>query len=73
MTEKHYEPVGYYSEAKPSRTSNCLWMIYVLLFLIAFVAVPLAIFGGVYHWNYGQYRCNRSWGTWHADTSSCTY
>lgn len=74
LTEKHYEPVRYYRESIPRRaTSRWLLLVYIIIFLIGFVGVPLAIFGGVYHWNYGEYRCNRSWGTWHQDTSSCTY
>jgi hypothetical protein len=73
MTEKHYEPVGYYSDTKSKRTPAWCWILYFLLFLIIFVGVPVAIFGGVYKWNYGRYRCSRSWGTWHPDTSTCTF
>ncbi|KAH8600967.1 hypothetical protein B0O99DRAFT_295086 [Bisporella sp. PMI_857] len=73
VTDKHYEPPAYYRDYSGRSWPGWVWFIFILIFLILFVAIPLAIFGGVYHWNYGEYRCNRSWGRWDEATRSCRY
>jgi len=72
-TDKHYEPPAYYKDASGRSWPGWVWVVFILLFLICFVGIPLGIFGGVYHWNYGEYRCNRSWGKWDQASKTCRY
>ncbi|KAG9245297.1 hypothetical protein BJ878DRAFT_479344 [Calycina marina] len=73
VTQKHYEPPQYYQDSRGRSWPGWAWIVFILFFLICFIGIPLAIFGGVYHWNYGEYRCSRSWGTWDLNTNSCRY
>jgi len=66
-------PEHYYNGHKKRKVPAWLWILFILIFLTIFVGIPLAVFGGVYKWNYGKYRCAKSWGNWHEDNSSCTY
>jgi hypothetical protein len=49
------------------------FMLCALVLLLPFVVMPLAIFGGVYHWGNPQGMCKAGGGTWEGSTDSCQY
>jgi hypothetical protein len=48
-------------------------MLWALVLLLPFVVLPIAIFGGVYHWGNSQGLCKAGGGTWDGATHSCQY